>query len=141
MDTLNKEHENRKNSLSAAHESNNLDTGVENGAVKSPEPKPTASASSSDATDLSAKTTNTVNTNPALWFVNLGTFSSEVNARNFQKSALVAHPGLEIVPVAIDETTMFRVRTEGLGSKQKAETITQQLQIALQLSGVWVAQA
>lgn len=140
METLNKQHENRMNRLSTAHESNSLDKGVENGAVKSPEPKPTASAGSSDAADVSAEKTHAVNTNPALWFVNLGTFSSELDAGNFQKAALAAHPSLEIVPVAIDETTMFRVRTEGLESKQKAETIAQQLQIALQLSGVWVAQ-
>ncbi|HAD09713.1 MAG TPA: hypothetical protein DCF62_09545 [Porticoccaceae bacterium] len=141
METLNQEYENRKNSISAVHASNSLDKGVVNSTVKRPEQQPTTRASSSDAADVSTEKTNTLNTSPALWFVNLGTFSSEVDAGNFQKSALAAHPGLEIVPVTLDETTMFRVRTEGLESKQKAETIAQQLQIALQLSGVWVAQA
>lgn len=78
---------------------------------------------------------------PAHWFVNLGTFPSELEAGKVKKAALAIHPRLDIVPVEVDQSTLFRVRTEGMESKQKAETIAKQLQTALQLSGVWVAQA
>lgn len=120
---------------------------VETGDKKAPHDTEKASPGKASGIQDTSAINHTPKTRPVTieksfhWFVNLGTFSSITEAGRFKNKALSSHPDLEIVPVKIDQATMYRVRTRGLPTKQQAETLAQQLQAALQLSGVWVAQA
>ena len=75
-----------------------------------------------------------------LWFVNLGTFSERSSAESLKQRAAAIYAKVELVTVQANQLSLYRVRASGFPSQQAAELKAQQLQAALELGGVWVAE-
>lgn len=97
---------------------------------------------SSDAPPAAERPTETVHGNSVpdhTWFINIATVSSKSSALQLQKQVRNLGQEAGIVPVLIEGRRLYRVRIQGLESRNLAEREALRLQIALDLSGMWVA--
>ena len=97
------------------------------------------STSSQPAKNQSSNNGNAV-AEAKLWFVNLGTFSERISAESLKQRAKAIYANVELVTVQANQRSLYRVRARGFSSQQVAELKAQQLQAALELGGVWVAE-
>jgi cell division septation protein DedD len=77
---------------------------------------------------------------PNLWFVNLGTFSERSSAEILNNRAKAIYAEVELITIKANKRSLFRVRASGFPSQHLAELKAQELQAALELGGVWVAE-